>query len=346
MRRRDLCTSLLVLLLLAAAVGCGGAAVSAALPTLPTGSGDVVLVEPDEGYDALYGWLGSPGSTLDMTMYALVDPVAERILAVDAARGVRVRVLLDQRLERRANTPAYDYLRRHGVQVAWASNRYAATHQKTFVVDGREAVVMSLNLTSRYYPSTRDVAVLDRSPSDVVAIERVFAADWTGRAVGTPAVQDLVWSPGQSSADLLALVAAAKQSVWVESEELSDPPLVAALVAAARRGVTVHLAMTYQQGWAAGFDAVTRAGGHVSYFQGEQPLSIHAKILAVDPGTAEARAFAGSENLSAASLLHDRELGIVLVGPASAPLSAVVEHDCQTGRPWRLSPTLVNRDLG
>ncbi len=325
-----------LLLLLALLSGCGHAVVTAQLPTLPSGSADVVLVEPDAGYGALYSWLSAPRSTLDMTMYELVDPVAEHILVADAARGVRVRVLLDQQLERAANTPAYGYLRAHGVAVAWASDRYAATHQKTFVLDGRDAVVMSLNLTSRYYPTTRDVAVLDRSAADVAAIEQVFGADWSGHGVGTPAASDLVWSPRQSSADLLALVASARQSVWVESEELSDPPMVAALVSAAHRGVAVHVAMTYQKDWAAGFDAVVRAGGSVRYFQGEKPLYIHAKIIAVDPGTAAARSFAGSENLSAASLLHDRELGIVLVGDAAEPLATVVEQDCATGRTWRL----------
>jgi cardiolipin synthase len=328
---------LLPLLLLPALLsGCGHDVVTAQLPTLPTGSGDVVLIEPDEGYGALYSWLAAPRSSLDMTMYELVDPVAERILAADAARGVRVRVLLDQQLERRANTPAYGFLRSHGVAVAWASDRYAATHQKTFVIDRRDAVVMSLNLTSRYYPTTRDVAVLDRSPADVAAIEQVFGADFAGHGVGTPAAADLVWSPRQSSADLLSLIAGARQSIWVESEELSDPPMIAALVAAARRGVAVHVAMTYQKDWAAGFDAVVRAGGSVRYFQGEKPLYIHAKIIAADPGTAAARSFVGSENLSAASLLHDRELGIVLVGAAAEPLAGVVEQDCTAGRTWRL----------
>lgn len=118
---------LLCLLLL---VGCGQSAVRAQLPTVPTPAGETVLVEPDDGYDTLYGWLGAARSTLEMTMYELVDPRAEQVLADAAARGVRVRVLLDQRLERRRNLPARAFLLAHGVQVAWASDRYAATHRR------------------------------------------------------------------------------------------------------------------------------------------------------------------------------------------------------------------------
>lgn len=205
------------------------------------------------------------------------------------------------------------------------------------MIDGRAAVVMSLNLTSRYYPTSRDVAVLDRSPADVAAIERVFDADWTHRGVGTPAADSLVWSPRQSAADLAALVATARSSVWVESEVFSDKPMIAALVAAARRGVAVHLVMTYQKDWAPGFDAIVRAGGQVRYFQGEHPLFVHAKALVVDPDTPAARAFAGSENLSTASLQRNRELGVVLVGAAQVHrLASVVQGDADAGKVWRL----------
>jgi cardiolipin synthase len=50
-------------------------------------------------------------------MYELAD------LARDAARGVRVRVILDQDLEKSRNTSAYDYLTAHGVDVRWGPAR-------------------------------------------------------------------------------------------------------------------------------------------------------------------------------------------------------------------------------
>src|SRR5581483_4418009 len=128
------------------------AAARAELPTVePAGArADQLIVEPDEGMRPIYRLLASPRRWLDMTMYELVDPTAESILADDEARGVQVRVLLDSRLEGRRNEPAYDFLRSRGVEVAWASSRYFATHQKTFVIDHATAVVMSLNLTQQY----------------------------------------------------------------------------------------------------------------------------------------------------------------------------------------------------
>lgn len=297
---------------------------------------DRLVVEPDDGMAPIDALLASPRHSLDMTMYELSDPTAEAALAADAARGVRVRVLLDGGLERTRNAPAFDYLRSRGVEVAWSSRRFFATHEKAFVVDHQTAVVMSLNLTARYYATSRDVAVVDHDPADVAAVESVFTADIRGSPSGTPAADDLVWSPGQSEADLLALIGSARRTVAVESEELSSAAVVSALVAASRRGVAVSVVMTYSSDWTPGFDAIVAAGGRVSVLYGEQPLYIHAKLLAIDAGTAAGRAFAGSENLSDASLLHDRELGVVLVAPSLVGrIAATIAADASAGRPWR-----------
>jgi phosphatidylserine/phosphatidylglycerophosphate/cardiolipin synthase-like enzyme len=337
-RRTAVVIGLVVVLFAWHWVGRDPAAATAQLPKAepPGAAQDALIVEPDAGIGPVYALLSSARRTLDLTMYELVDPTAETLLADDAARGVRVRVVLDGRLERGRNQPAYDFLRSRGVDVTWSSSRYFVTHEKAFVVDDDLAVVMSLNLTSRYYATSRDAAVVDRDPSDVRAIESVFDADLRGAATGTPAADDLVWSPGQSAADLVALIGAARRSLAVESEELSSDRVVGAIVAAARRGVTVTVAMTYDQTWVPAFTRIVAAGGTVSVMHGESPLYVHAKLLAIDAGTPSGRAFVGSENLSDASLLHDRELGVVLVAPKLVrQVADVVANDVRDGQPWR-----------
>jgi phosphatidylserine/phosphatidylglycerophosphate/cardiolipin synthase-like enzyme len=296
---------------------------------------DSLIVEPDDGMTPIYRLLTSARLTLDMTIYEIVDPTAETLLAEDAARGVRVRIILDGRLERSRNGPAFSYLTSRGVQVVWASDRYFVTHEKTFVIDRRTAVIMSLNLVSNDYATTRDAAVVDGDRADVAAIESVFDADMRGTSAGTPAADDLVWSPGQSHADVVALIDAARHSVAVESEELSSPAVIDALVRAARRGVNVTLVMTYQPSWVKGLDAVAAAGGTVRVMYGEVPLYVHAKLLVVDAGMPGGRVLVGSQNLADTSLLSDRELGIVLLSPALVErVAAVVAGDFRDGRSW------------
>jgi phosphatidylserine/phosphatidylglycerophosphate/cardiolipin synthase-like enzyme len=142
-------------------------------------SGLALITEPNAGMAPIYHLLEGAKRSVDLTMYELSDPTAEAILAADAARGVTVRVLLDEHYEQSENTPAFTYLTAHRVAVRWAPSRYDLTHEKAAVIDGTTALVMTLNLTSQYYATTRDFAVVDTEPTDVAAIETVFAADWS-----------------------------------------------------------------------------------------------------------------------------------------------------------------------
>jgi phosphatidylserine/phosphatidylglycerophosphate/cardiolipin synthase-like enzyme len=66
-------------------------------------------------------------------MQSIGDSAAEHDLAAAGARGVRVRVVLDQR-EESENSSAYQYLTSHGVKVVWSWSKYEYTHQKTVVI--------------------------------------------------------------------------------------------------------------------------------------------------------------------------------------------------------------------
>ena len=157
----------------------------------------LLITEPDQGYTPIYTLLSSAKHTLDMTMYEFSDSSAEKALIDDAARGVTVRVLLDKQYHGGPfNQPVFDDLARHHVKVQWASTQVSITHQKSFVIDGKKAVIMTGNLTSRYYPTSRDFALVDTKKTDVDAIEATFTLDWadskgTARAVpiwsGAPA---------------------------------------------------------------------------------------------------------------------------------------------------------------
>jgi cardiolipin synthase A/B len=270
-----------------------------------------LIVEPDQGLSSTYALISSAHKTLDMTMYELVDTTAEHDLADAAHRGVKVRVILDEQREKKENTAAYDYLSGHGVKVVWAASAYAATHQKSIVVDGAKAAILTYNLTSRYYSTSRDVAIVDTDAADVAAIEKVFDADLTGASVRPGDGDDLVWSPTDSQTQLLDLIKGAKHTLLIENEEMADSTVVNALEDAAKRGITVRVVMTSDGTYDREFGDLTKAGAQVATYDPDSSLYIHAKIILADYGLSGARAFVGSENFSVYSLTKNRELGLV-----------------------------------
>jgi phosphatidylserine/phosphatidylglycerophosphate/cardiolipin synthase-like enzyme len=320
-----------------AAPGGGGSSGGAVVFYAPTPSPGALslLTEPDQGVAPIYAVLQAARHSIDLTMYELVDPQVTALLEQAAARGVAVRVVLDANREKAANKAAFGALSAHGVHVAWADTRYAATHEKAAVIDDNAALIMSLNLTSRYYDDTRDFAVLDRQSADVAAIEQVFDADFRHAKTPVPAGDDLIWSPGSEPA-LLAIVAQSRSTLLVENEEMALPAMTSALIRAAQRGVRVTVVMTRQDDWSKDFDRLVAAHVDVRTYSPTAALYIHAKAIVADAGTARQRAFVGSENFSAASLQRNRELGLLTADPALVTsLATTITADATGATPWQ-----------
>ncbi|HTZ92588.1 MAG TPA: phospholipase D-like domain-containing protein [Streptosporangiaceae bacterium] len=287
-----------------------------------------VLTEPEAGIGPIYRLIAHARSSIELSMYELADPVAEADLAAAAARGVRVRVILDQYLEKARNAAAYAYLSAHGVHVRWgpASTIY---HQKTLTADDATSVIMTGNLDAEDYPDTRDFAVVDTRRADVAAIVATFDADFSGRAIDPPDGTDLVWSPTNSEASMLLVINGAVHTLAVENEEMNDSAVTAALAAAASRGVRVTVTMTASPDWDAAFTELAREGVHIRLYPDDPAdLYIHAKAIVADAGRPGQQALIGSQNFSVASLDYNRELGI-RTGSASvvAAVARVLSSD-------------------
>jgi cardiolipin synthase A/B len=309
---------------------CGAAAVAAASPASAPLQ---VIAEPQAGVTPFVQMIDGAHASVDLTMYELFDRRVEQALAADATRGVDVRVVLNGGYyshHEATNASAYSYLHSHGVHVRYSPTYFALTHQKTLTVDHRESAVMTLNFDGRY-SSTRDYAVLDTQPADVAAIEAAFNADYAGqRATTSTGTGDLVWSPG-AAATVSNMIESATRSINLENEEMAYAPATAALCDAAGRGLAVDVVMTYASEWRGDLARLERCGVRVRVHRGQR-YYIHAKLLLVDGQ----RALVSSQNLSAASLRYNRELGITVTTPAIlAQLAGDFNSDYGSHEPGR-----------
>ena len=299
-----------------------------------------LLTEPAAGIAPIYQLITGARSSADLTIYELNDPTAEADLAADAARGVNVRVVLDQHLERARNAAAYTYLAARRVHVRWAPSG-TTYHQKTLTVDNATAVIMTLNLVAEDYPGTRDFAVIDTNHADVAAIAATFDADFAGQPITPPDGTDLVWSPTNAQASILSVIDNATRSLAIEDEEMDDPTVTAALTSAARRGVNVTITMTANSDWDSAFAQLAQAGAHIRLYPDDSSsLYIHAKALVADAGHSTQQALVGSQNFSVASLGYNRELGILTrAKPLITSLSATLASDYSGAVPYAPAAT-------
>ncbi len=345
MARKPLLAVLLVLALIEATVLLTGyfgrhkSHPATQIPAVNTSSranaASTLFVEPTAGFTWLYTLVNNTQSTLDMTMYELVDTTFSADLVAACGRGVKVRVILDGSLERTANTPAYNQLTAAGPNctAAWSNPQFQATHQKTLILDGNTAIVMTLNLTSRYYTETRDLALIDTDTADLAAIQATFNQDFgstTDESYQPGAGDNLIWSPTTAQGDLVGLINGAKSTLQVENEELGAPTIVTALASACRRGVKVQLAMTdTSANYHANYTTLENAGCGVHIgANNNDTLYIHAKAILADLNTPTAIGYVGSINFSNASLTENRELGLYVHDPATlTQISTAITSD-------------------
>ena len=281
--------------------------------------------EADNSVTPLYALVNSAQKTIDMTMYALEDTTFSADLVAGCQRGVKVRVILDQNDEKSGNTSAYNQLNATtNCSAVWANKAFQVTHQKSFILDGTQVAIMSLNLQSQYYSTTRDFALIENYPVDIAAIQATFNPDY---AAGTPssgvagtsdysyqtgAGDDLIWSPTTAQADMLAIINGATMTLLVENEEMGASNIVSALEAACQRGVTVHVAMVNDGNeYVTEFSALQAAGCGVNVYPDTQTgFCIHAKAVVAGYGLPTQSVYMGSINYSNASMTENRGLGI------------------------------------
>lgn len=221
-------------------------------------------------------------------------------------------------------------------------------HRKLLIVDGRIAFLGGINISSVYASGSfglssggrpngnaawRDTDLALQGPA-VAELQKLFLATWETQkgepleernhfpepvAAGRQVVRVISSSPEEPFsliyATLLSAIGSARSSVYLTNAYfVPDPQLLAALVAAARRGVDVRLILPSQtDSWLvfhAGrgyYDHLLRAGVRIYERQG---VILHSKTALID----NVWTTVGSTNLDWRSFLHNHELNAVVLG--------------------------------
>ena len=264
-----------------------------------------VLVEPNDGPIEVAKAIDGAQHTVLVSAYILSDHRIVRALERAAAEGVGVYVLLEKSPFGLIDQPQtmYSELAAAGIHVEWAPSYFTYAHSKFMVLDDAVLILSSANFSESGFTSDRDFVVVDDNPLDVREADNIFRADWD-RIAPVLNDPDLLVSPSNSRRKLYQLLAGARHTVDIYSEEVLDPGIVKRVTALAKRGVRVRiLAATVSS---SARQTLQRSGAQIGS-SGVGNLYIHAKAIVVD----NRLVFIGSENFSSTSLDDDRELGIV-----------------------------------
>jgi phosphatidylserine/phosphatidylglycerophosphate/cardiolipin synthase-like enzyme len=296
------------------------------IPASPT-SATGIFIEPGDGRAPILDEIAAARHSIDLEIYIVTDEAILDALERAQRRGVNVRVILEEHPfgGGGGQSEIFARLEAAGIAVRWGNPTFRFTHIKAMVVDGEVVVIMNQNLTTSSFTGNREFGVVTTRPDAVRTAAAIFEADWTRGAEPDPG--PLVVSPTNARAELLALVRGADRSLDVYAEVIRDPALLDALIDARKRGVEVRLLVSPSADNATDREKLAREGIAIRLMSS---IYVHAKLIVAD----DARAFVGSQNISATSLDQNRELGIIVDDPISlARLSRTFDIDFRASTP-------------
>jgi phosphatidylserine/phosphatidylglycerophosphate/cardiolipin synthase-like enzyme len=291
-----------------------------------------IIVEPGDNAASLITAIGAAKTSVHMVMYQLTSSSITNALTTAKRAGRSVQVLLNAQFPSggNANLTAYTTLMTAGVSVKWAPTRFTYTHEKTVILDGTTAYIMTMNATQSSPTSNREYIAIDTHADDVAEAEALFQADWANQMI-TPS-GNLAVAPDNAVERIGDVVEAAKQTLDLEVEELSDSRFVVLLGQKAQAGVRVRVVVPSSTSttWSAAMtSAISQLKSAGVSFSGVSTPYIHAKAIVADGMIA----YVGSENLTAGSLDNNRELGVCFDGAGVSTVADTVAADFAAGTP-------------
>lgn len=309
-----------------------------------------LIVVPDDGIEPFQEAIRSARATLDIKMFQFTEPRLWQEVADAHHRGIKVRVMLNPSrfTGEHDNDEAFDFFKKEGVPVQETNPKYPITHEKSMVVDGKKAFIMSLNWAPKYFGDTRDYALVTTVTSEVKEVADCFHADWKQASFVPPTPSTLIWSVGSSRQEVIHFIRSAQKTLYVQHEKYVDTPVIEALVEArAKRNVKVHamalpihsLRDFYRMEGIAGLRLLEDLGIHIHKLHG---LHLHAKLIIAD----EERALLSSFNFYPKCFNERRELGIRFEDRALIErLVKVFQIDWENSKKMDLSDEAIEEDL-
>lgn len=267
---------------------------------------DQLIIEPEMGREPILNVINHAKHSLKLVMYGFTDDALLNSLLQQKNKTVNVILEESPYKAEDENRKAIRAFQQSDINWHGSIPSIKLIHQKTLLIDERQAIVMTFNFTKSSFKNERNFGIIIDNPSQVNEIANTFSSDWNHT---TPLHHEetLVWSPDISRDKLINLISGAKKSLQIYAQSVNDYKIVGALAKAAKKGVSIQI-LTSGNIHSKQADYLSRAG---ITLQQSKKMYIHAKVFIID----NKKAVIGSINLTKPSLDKNRELSLITQDP-------------------------------
>jgi len=269
----------------------------------------MLFIQPAAGPAPIVQMIQASRESVDVNVYELTSDAIENALSTAAARGVRVRILLDGH--------PYDGGQILAAESQWcaaqiakltckpAPGRFRFDHAKYMVVDGTDSEIGTANLSRSAFTLNREYLFITQAKTAADSLEQVFDADWNDAEAGQAPRAYLVLSPGSET--IISKLVSSPGPIAIETEEFGYIRSIVNTLEQKGGDVRIIVPQSISARDRRVLSELQQRGVQVRFIS--EPY-MHAKLIITSQ-----LAFIGSQNFSYTSLNKNREVGVLLQQP-------------------------------
>ncbi len=270
-----------------------------------------LAVLPEDGATQIIKIISEANSDIDFVAHRFEEgPIADA-LAAAAARGVRVRVMLEKEPGKAAdaNASVEKRLKAAHAFTSWTNPKFISTTARAIIADKSKALVFTFDPVQENFSGARGFAVLIRDPIDVADLSWTYEADWS-RVLVKGRRSSLAWEPNGAKAKLFDIIHGATASIDIYADDVKDAEIEESLAQAVKRGVIVRvLAGSNAVCSSAGLTRLAMDGVTVRCMP---KLTLAVRAIIADDGRDSHLAMLGISRFESERSSQTRGLGVVI----------------------------------
>jgi len=268
-----------------------------------------IYILPEENSE-IYKLIDKAKQNIDITIYMLSDKEIKNKLIEKQKNGINVRIIIEQSPfgGGSVNYKTKSELTSYGINIKYANPNFSLTHAKYIIIDKKEALIMTANLTHSGLYDDRDFAVYEDEKEMIDELNNLFEKDFSYKKYYT-SNNNLIISPNNSRLKIESLINASTKNIKMYAENIDDKAIVDILINKIKNGIAVNIIVPDSKKIESNTEMINKLhdnGAIITYLK--KPYQ-HAKVLIID----DKIAYIGSINFSRQSMEENREVGIITI---------------------------------
>lgn len=265
-----------------------------------------IITLPEEK-DFIINSLKNAQKSIDITIYLLSDRKIIEKLKQLKNNDININIIIEKNpFGGGSNYKTFNELKNAGINIKYANSKFALTHAKYIIIDKKEALIMTSNMTYAGLNENRDFIFHTFDENIVKELIGIFESDFNNKKYKSN-LDNLVVSPDNSRNKIESIIKSAKNNIYIYVENIQDESFIDLIIKKAKKGINIKIIAPDNKKIETNIPIIEKLKENsIQVYNLKKPYQ-HSKIIIID----ESLMYLGSINFSSQSMDRNREIGVI-----------------------------------